>query len=97
MIVGDATALDPTVVVQQRVGCAAIAVHRDADAARADELDSRGRCSLECEVVVAEDEAAIVDAVEQFVLVLAGFGREGAHVAHASWKRPFIRTGSDAD
>jgi hypothetical protein len=75
-VVGDTAALDPSVVVQQCVGCAVVGFHRDADAARADELDSRRGCSLECEVVVAENEAAVDDAVEQFVLVLVGLGCE---------------------
>src|SRR3954468_18103420 len=80
-VIRRAAGLDRPVFVQERVGGAHVAVERDADAARVDELDAVRALAPERQVRVAEDEHALAHAAaEQLGLVGRRLGQEAVDV-----------------
>src|SRR3954453_18219203 len=79
-VVVGAAVLDGPVVVEERVGGAGVAVERDADAARVDELDPVRALAPERQVGVAENEHALGHPAEQLGLVRRRLGQEAPDV-----------------
>src|SRR5436190_7333017 len=75
-VVLHAPVLDPSVLVEERVRRAGVAVERDADAARVHQQDAVRPLALERQVGVAEDEHALAHTAEQLLLVLRGLREE---------------------
>src|SRR5829696_4551207 len=79
-VVLSVTQLDPPVVMEERVGGAAVAVERQPDAAGVDQRDAGRARTLELEVRVAEHDALGLHTEQQLGVAILGVASEGLHV-----------------